>query len=613
MSIETDLNGNGAIDIEFGGTNAVDAPDARFNLGLGNVDNTSDADKPISNLTQTELNKKVTGPATATDSAVVQYDGATGELIKDGPLIGTSPNNIPQLDGGGKLSSSLSKYNQGGTGATDRTVEEKLQEHVSVSDFGAVADGSDETSKIQAAIDSLDSIVGGTVWLSQGTYRIQSLNAKNNVTIKGISFGSVTLKMVDGVDKQLFKNPNASVPTTVDYFGLENLILDGNQAYSAGVTATSVVDISGLTFFRARDVIFKNGLGYGLGLQARIGIPQSGVQTEIYLENCYYFDNGVGVGGDTFDGLDIKDCDKITLIGGGASGNSDKGIDIRGEAVSVSGVFSDNNGSVGFGFSGNADGQSLASTINVSDVIARNNVTGFAVSDGHGTPLQTVRVNLSNYIAHGNTYGIRLNTDTDKVDFAASGLNIFSNTSHGISLDNSTQLKIVLSDFIINNNGGSGIFNNGTKLLLGNGSLEDNTRYGYEEGVGATRNSLTSPLYVRDNVIGEWLFNTKNYHMDEGVSDFTLNSSSNGDIIASAATITLPEGGGVFFITGTVNITSVTAGRRGRSIKLVFSGVLTFVNGSNLNLSADLVTASQTTITLVGDGMDWFELSRSVN
>jgi hypothetical protein len=58
-------------------------------------------------------------------------------------------------------------YNQGGTGAQDRTVQNRLQDFVSVKDFGAVGDGvADDTAAIQAAIDG-----GGTVFLPEGTYR----------------------------------------------------------------------------------------------------------------------------------------------------------------------------------------------------------------------------------------------------------------------------------------------------------------------------------------------------------------------------------------------------------------------------------------------------------
>lgn len=60
-------------------------------VGLGNVDNTSDASKPISTATQAALDLKanassvaaaVSGPASATDNALVRFDGTTGKLVQ---------------------------------------------------------------------------------------------------------------------------------------------------------------------------------------------------------------------------------------------------------------------------------------------------------------------------------------------------------------------------------------------------------------------------------------------------------------------------------------------------------------------------------------------------
>jgi hypothetical protein len=68
------------------GTDSVKAltvADTKILLALNNVDNTSDLNKPISSNTQTALDAKVTGPASAVANRVATFDGTTGKLIKD--------------------------------------------------------------------------------------------------------------------------------------------------------------------------------------------------------------------------------------------------------------------------------------------------------------------------------------------------------------------------------------------------------------------------------------------------------------------------------------------------------------------------------------------------
>lgn len=87
-----------------------------------------------------------------------------------------------------------------------------------------------------------------------------------------------------------------------------------------------------------------------------------------------------------------------------------------------------------------------------------------------------------------------------------------------------------------------------------------------------------------------------------------------GSSVASAAALPLPTGR-VFHVTGTTNITSITSTGFGAGavITLIFDGVLTFTDGSNLKLAGNFVTAADSTISLVYDGTNWYELSRSVN
>ncbi len=90
-------------------------------------------------------------------------------------------------------------------------------------------------------------------------------------------------------------------------------------------------------------------------------------------------------------------------------------------------------------------------------------------------------------------------------------------------------------------------------------------------------------------------------------------SAGKGTDVASAATIT--PTGNVFHVTGTTTITSVsgTGITAGTTITIIFDGILTFTDGSNLKLAGNFVTSADDTITLQYDGTNWYELCRSVN
>jgi hypothetical protein len=119
----------------------------------------------------------------------------------------------------GGTDAGLVTYNEGGTGAVTRTVKAKLQETVSVKDFGAVGDGvTDDTAAIQAALDSGAKLI----LLPRGDYKITStLTIPTSVILRG-----------DGINNTQISNDSNTFA-----FTLTNCIgsgIEGIYIYSVG-------------------------------------------------------------------------------------------------------------------------------------------------------------------------------------------------------------------------------------------------------------------------------------------------------------------------------------------------------------------------------------------
>jgi len=92
-------------------------------------------------------------------------------------------------------------YDQGGTGFVSRTVESKLQEFVSVKDFGAVGDGVvDDTAALNAAAADLSS--GQVLFIPEGTYLYNPTSAPLTFSTNNIAiWGKGTIKASVSQDK----------------------------------------------------------------------------------------------------------------------------------------------------------------------------------------------------------------------------------------------------------------------------------------------------------------------------------------------------------------------------------------------------------------------------
>ena len=205
------------------------------------------------------------GIRAGTTDAALQYNGV----------------DVATFDANGLASTGLS-YTPSGTGAVGRTVSSKLQESVSVKDFGAVGDGvADDTVAIQAALNSGAAKVdfppgtyristallaasnqeligsGGTLTMPNGVYLDGIyVNGKTNVKIKGLRITGAAAG--NSFDRAIAIN--AAINVTVDGCLIENI---GNEEVSPNEWGTGVEVLGGSSNVKITNNTIKNIKGYG--------------------------------------------------------------------------------------------------------------------------------------------------------------------------------------------------------------------------------------------------------------------------------------------------------------------------------------------------------------
>jgi len=512
--------------------------------------------------------------------------------------------------------SSKVSYTPAGTGAVDTTVETKLRESVSVKDFGAVGDGvTDDTTKIQAAVNSLGVLGGGILRIPYGVYRVDKIALIDNLHI--LAEQGASLKMLDSITEPCIYNPNQASTTTIKNILIENLIFDGNKANSLLTKASSAATVNGGENVVFRKCTFRNALGYGLGFQAYPTSPSlPATQKNISLYDCVFHDNGDGIGGDVYDGVDVKYVEGMAIINCTSYNNANDGFDVRGESVSLHNCYAHNNLGDGFELKGNHDAAALPSSIQLTSCnSASNGGIGFHLADGSVSATQKVKIGLSGCNAVGNTgSGIATNSDSSLVQAIIRGCNAASNTD-GIYVADVAE-SIVIEGCILRSNTNNGIKNVANANVVVSGcQINANSNYGYEE-TGTGSRSLISSSEIKGNTAGQIGYGTANKRLKVCNTVLTYNqgSSSAGDVIASSSTITIPEGADYIAITGTTNIDTISNSSRGRVVTLNFTDILT-VNDStgNLKLSSNFVSSGDDTLTLISKENSWLEIARSIN
>jgi len=162
------------------------------------------------------------------------------------------------------------------TNAVAITVGDKIEQTISIFDFGAVGDGvTDDTFAIQAAIDAA-STIGGTVLFKNATFITSTLGPKSNVTL---NLCGGTLKLKNGTNERIFDGSAGGIR-----FAVINGTLDGNQANNAGnynlSGASNFIGWNGVTF---KNIVWQNVFRASLIIG---GTVENVVLEDIEHNNC---------------------------------------------------------------------------------------------------------------------------------------------------------------------------------------------------------------------------------------------------------------------------------------------------------------------------------------
>lgn len=139
------------------------------------------------------------------------------------------------IDVAATTGSSLIGFKHAPVSATARTIQDRERDTVHAKDFGAVFDGvTDDTAGIQAAIDYVSSIGGGTVELPAGAAKTQKLTRPENVYIRGVSRYGTRLVAPTSYNAPLIESVG-SLDRSVNRGGVSSLAIVGSGKANTGM------------------------------------------------------------------------------------------------------------------------------------------------------------------------------------------------------------------------------------------------------------------------------------------------------------------------------------------------------------------------------------------
>jgi hypothetical protein len=181
---------------------------------------------------QTTLGGNLTLRATNTASnPIITIPAVTANMVTTGDVATVTAGMIVP----GALSQTAT-YLQGSTGSVSRTIQTKLQESVSVKDFGATGDGStDDTAAIQNAITACGASNQKILFFPAGVYLVSSTLNFNGVSAQGEGVNWQSNKATE-----IRANASNILLSTLTNAKLSNIVINGNNLALWGLMVNSV-------------------------------------------------------------------------------------------------------------------------------------------------------------------------------------------------------------------------------------------------------------------------------------------------------------------------------------------------------------------------------------
>ncbi|WP_200957299.1 glycosyl hydrolase family 28-related protein [Lysobacter sp. Root690] len=504
------------------------------------------------------------------------------------------------------LSSDQVSYQPLGAVAVERTVRDKLREQVSVKDFGAVGDGvADDRAAIQAAIDQLQSLGGGRLFLPAGTYNVGAaidLSAIDHLWIDGCGQDNTTIRTTSatasiffcGADRKYRKFSNFTLGSTVAktdgaHFDLlaERRSIFQDLKLSGWFNAFRLRGFEECEISRCK-IVNPSGAGTALLL----GAPGAGGQgANLHVIGCFLRGNDdISQNAPTgLWGVQAFDVDALYMI------DSDIGGFVQGDMR----------------IAPNTRAANFYLTSCFFDATRSNHCV---LIEGDGVKRQFSFSNCwfasAGKLAQGNVEacGVAIRNVGAYAGLEFNGCRFFNNSGSGARLEYPGSIAFK------------------TCVFESNGGGAPRHGFSYIPAVAAPGPLLSACSFVANGPKGLSLselarqVRVLDVDLDNGadVPAGTLAKASgydgSSDVVASATTIRISPWHEFVDISGGSNIAGIHATYSGHLVTLKFDAAPTVIDASqNLVLAGHFVAAAGATLTLRCDGATWWEVARSRN